>query len=80
MKILYRLPGMGWDKNRYVTLDELFISNIFDYNTTVVGNQRDYDYLKGMELVRGETLGDLALDPTFTVHTFNVTEIMLLWT
>lgn len=76
MRILYRLPGMGWDLGRSVTLDELWDGSTFDYFTLVVSSQNEYDYLRSMELMRGEKLYDLALDPNF-IRGFQVTQILI---
>lgn len=79
MQIQYRYPHgeREWNPNRTVTIEELWDGSTFDYHPLVVGSQEDYDFLRGMELVRGEELHQLIHTPNFTtVQTYSV-EILI---
>lgn len=75
MKIAYRLRHMGWMGDNTTTLDDLFNLSKFPSTTFIMRNQKEYDILRGYELIYGVRLS-LSLT-TFDPERFSINEVFL---
>lgn len=61
MKLQYRFSDWDYHPDKQVSADDLFDGSIFDYYAICTADEKLYDLLKGMELIRGEQIYDLHL-------------------